>query len=209
VPAIAIAIARAEQVVFQLIWQQYTWFKTAFKNGELVGANQLKQQDELIRKLQEYLEKITVSDDSEDQTNLLILLRIVVYLKVLRSDLEQLSYSLDLRTQPALYQVALDFMEMLGGYWDNAADLEDDANNQALRNELNLLEQWAKQHHAELRDKINVYAASNHLNAARIVELLAAHRWLERLIVHSQRFVNVLCEKESKQELQADNQQVN
>lgn len=200
----AIAIAQAEQVIFQLMWQQYVWFKAAFKDGQLVAANQLKQQDELIHKLREYLEKIVVADHSEDQANLLILLRTVVYLKVLRSDLEQLSYSLDLRTQPALYQVALDFMEVVGNYWEQASDLADHEKIQALQNELILLEQWAKQHHAELREKINEYAASHHLNAARILELLAAHRWLERLIVHSQRFVNVLCEKEFKHEHQAD-----
>lgn len=194
----AVAIANAEHVIFQIIWQQYRWFIEAFKDGKLVAANQLKQQDELIKKLKEYLTKISVSENTEEQKNLLALLRIMVYLNVLRSDLEQLFYSLDIRTQPSLYQVALDFGEILGNYWHAAADLSMDEKNRLLHDELIFLENWTKQHHAELREKINQYAASHHSGAARILELLAAHRWLDRLIAHSQRFVNVLCEKESR-----------
>lgn len=192
----AVAVANAENVIDQTIWQQYGWFIAAFKDGQLVAANQLKQQDELIAKLKQYLAQITVSQNTEEQARLLALLRKVVYLNVFRSDLEQLSYSLDIRTQPALYQVILDFVEIFDNYWKEAADVKDYDKICMLQNELILLEQWTKQHHADLREKINQYASSNQLSAARTLELLAAHRWLDRFISHSQRFVNVLSENE-------------
>ena len=61
------------------------------------------------------------------------------------------------------------------------------------------LKKWSKQHHAELREKINSYASTYQLNAVKTLELLAAQRWLERLISHSLRLVNVL--KECQQSL--------
>ncbi|WP_228206923.1 hypothetical protein [Acinetobacter sp. LoGeW2-3] len=192
----AVAVANAEHVIDQTVWQQYGWFIAAFKDGQLVAASQLKQQDELIAKLKQYLAQITVPENTKEQARLLALLRKVVYLKVFRSDLEQLSYSLDIRTQPALYQVLLDFVETFGNSWKDASDLQDYDKNQMLHSELILLEQWTKQHHAELREKINQYASSNQLSAARTLELLAAHRWLDRFISHRQRFVNVLSENE-------------
>lgn len=192
----AVAVANAEHVIDQTIWQQYGWFIAAFKDGQMVAANQLKQQDQLIVKLKQYLAQITVSENTEEQAHLLALLRKVVYLNVFRSDLEQLSYSLDIRTQPALYQVILDFVEIFDNYWKEASDLKDYDKTCMLQNELILLEQWTKQHHAELREKINQYASSNQLSAARTLELLAAHRWLDRFISHSQRFVNVLSEND-------------
>lgn len=52
-------------------------------------------------------------ENSADQNRLFSLLRMMVYLKVLRSDLENLQHAISIRTQPAIYQIALDFIQIL------------------------------------------------------------------------------------------------
>lgn len=54
-------------------------------------------------KLQDYLSKIDVSEDSALYPRLFNLLRALVYLKVFRSDLE-FALMQSIRTQPMLYQ---------------------------------------------------------------------------------------------------------
>ncbi len=133
---------------------------------------------------------------SQDQARLFSLLRILVYLKVLRSDLENLEYVLNIRTQPAIYQIALDFIQIVENEGNIRLGLSSSDDLQQLYVELENLKQWSKQHHAELREKINSYASTYQLNAVKTLELLAAHRWLERLISHSLRLVNVLKERQ-------------
>lgn len=195
----AVAINTAEKVIFKTIGTQYFWILKAIKSAEMVSANELKQQDELIYKLQDYLEKIIVPENSQDQARLFSLLRIMVYLKVLRSDLENLEYALNIRTQPAIYQIALDFIQIVENEGNIRLGLSSSDDLQQLYIELENLKKWSKQHHAELREKINSYASTYQLNAVKTLELLAAHRWLERLISHSLRLVNVL--KECQQSL--------
>ncbi len=109
----AVAINTAEQVIFKTILTQYSWILKAIKSAELVSANELKQQDELIYKLQDYLEKIVVPKIALDQSRLFSLLRMMVYLKVLRSDLENLKHVVSNRTRPSIHQLALDFIQIL------------------------------------------------------------------------------------------------
>lgn len=192
----ALAINTAERVIFKTILIQYSWILNAIKSAELVSANELKQHDQLIYKLQTYLEKIAVPENSQDQERLFSLLRIVVYLKVLRSDLENLSHVLNIRTQPAIFQLALDFIHILENDWNTELDLYSLEYLEQLYIEIGNLKQWSKQQRSELRGKINLYAAHQHLNAAKTLDLLAAQRWLERLIAHSYRFINVLKERQ-------------
>ncbi|MFH7765962.1 hypothetical protein [Acinetobacter sp. BSP-28] len=72
-------------------------------------------------KLQDYLSKIDVSEDSALYPRLFNLLRALVYLKVFRRDLE-FALMQSIRTQPMLYQVALDYSHILEQYWDALED---------------------------------------------------------------------------------------
>ena len=63
-----------------------------------------------------------------------------------------------------------------------------------LRTELNSLKKWASKHRAQIRSEVLEYTVLNQLNAAKSLELLAAQRWIERLIAHTYRFSNVLYE---------------
>lgn len=190
----AVAIATAEKVIFKTIFIQYFWILNAIKEGTLVSDNDLEQQDELIQKLQVYLGKITVTEYSHDQNRLFSLLRVMVYLKVLRSDLENLDCVLNMRTQPAIYQVALDFVQIVENDWQHIRDIQSLQKIDQLNTQLKDLKNWIEQHRSELRDAINQYASTNQLSAAKTLELLAAQRWLDRLIAHSQRLANVFNE---------------
>lgn len=192
----AVAINTAEQVIFKTILTQYSWILKAIKSAELVSANELKQQDELIYKLQDYLEKIVVPENSTDQSRLFSLLRMMVYLKVLRSDLENLKHVVSIRTQPAIHQLALDFIQILENAGNSMLDTRSSEDLSQLYIEMGHLKQWSKQHRSELRKKTNIYASTYQLNAAKTFELLAAQRWLDRLVAHSYRLINVLNERQ-------------
>lgn len=196
----ALAIATAEHVLYQLIWQQQDWLRVSIRDGVLVSANQLKQHEASIMKLQDYLSKIDVSEDSALYPRLFNLLRALVYLKVFRSDLEQLDLMQSIRTQPMLYQVALDYSHILEQYWNAAEDLMQFDLNQPLFEELQSLKKWTKQSRTELREEIQAYAKNHQLSAAKTLQLLAAHRWLDRLISHHHRFMNVLVDTNATDE---------
>ncbi len=188
----SVAIANAKNVIFQSISLQLNWIASGLKEGHIPSAQQIKQQDVLIERLEEYLSKIIVVEKSKDQYDLFQLLRIMVYLKVFRSDIEQMAYVKQLRTQPALFQIALDYLDILGEDIHHALNLSDNSKNKSLLSELLHLKKWNEEHRDQIRETIHEYAASNHLSASQTIELLASQRWLVRFIAHHQRFMNVL-----------------
>ena len=188
----SVAIANAKNVIFQSISLQLNWIASGLKEEHIPSAQQIKQQDVLIERLEEYLSKIIVIEKSKDQDDLFQLLRTMVYLKVFRSDIEQMAYVKQLRTQPALFQIALDYLDILGEDIHHALNLSDNSKNKSLLSELLHLKKWNEEHRDQIRETIHEYAASNHLSASQTIELLASQRWLVRFIAHHQRFMNVL-----------------
>ena len=73
----------------------------------------LLQLDEVLIQVQRYLEEMSISENEADQQRLMAMLRLMVYLRVLRSDLENITLANVIRTQPAIYQVGLDFVQIL------------------------------------------------------------------------------------------------
>ena len=61
----------------------------------------------------------------------------MVYLKVFRSDIEQMAYVKQLRTQPALFQIALDYLDILGEDIHHALNLSDNSKNKSLLETVN------------------------------------------------------------------------
>lgn len=190
-----LAIAAAERVLYLMFHDQFIIFKKALQDGVLVSAQKLKAFDVLMTQLDQYLEQIELSELKHEQEKMTDLLRLVVYARVFRSDLEDLDYAVLIRTQPTIYQVALDYVHMLDAhiddlFLDNKIEKADDFQQELLH-----LKLWTDTNRQENRNKIVEYAALNHLSAAKNLELLASQRWLERLIAHSQRLANVLKEK--------------
>lgn len=118
----------------------------------------------------------------------------MVYIRVLRSDLEKIDHAILLRTQPAILQIALDYSHILESYIQNINHLENQQHLEKLRTDLNALKKWASKHRAEIRSKVLEYTLLNQLSAAKSLELLAAQRWIERLVAHTYRFTNVVYE---------------
>lgn len=191
----SLAITAAERVIYLIFYDQFKIFKVALQDGALVSARKLKDQDQLMTELDQYLEKIELSELKSEQDKLTDLLRLVVYARVFRSDLENLKYAIVIRTQPTIYQVALDYVHIIESHLDDLFGHHNDDHISDFQQELLDLKQWTDEYRQENRDKIVQYAALNHLSAARNLDLLASQRWLDRLIAHSQRFANVLQEK--------------
>ncbi|WP_111860271.1 Na/Pi cotransporter family protein [Acinetobacter sp. CFCC 10889] len=190
-----VAIQAAETVQHHILFEIFNNLHKVFRDGILPHPSELKVLDEIILQLERYLEKITITHNPELQQHFLAILRVMVYVRVLRSDLAQIDNAVLLRMHPAILQLALDYSHILDSYIENIAHLSEHAQIEKLRTELNSLKKWASKHRAEIRSEVLEYTVLNQLSAAKSLELLAAQRWIERLIAHSYRFSNVLYEE--------------
>ena len=189
-----VAIEAAETVQHHILFEIFKTLHNVFRDGILPSPSELKLLDEIILQLERYLEKITITDNPELQQHFLVILRVMVYVRVLRSDLAQIENALILRMHPAILQLALDYSHILDSYIEDIAHLSEHQQVEKLRTELSSLKKWASKHRAQIRSEVLEYTVLNQLNAAKSLELLAAQRWIERLIAHTYRFSNVLYE---------------
>lgn len=196
VPSIAVQSAR--KVVHYCLFETFKILLLVFKEGILPKKQQLAELDEIIQHVEEYLEQIELSGHVELQKNFMALLRVMIYVRVLRSDLENVNNAVLLRTQPMIYQLALDYVHIIESYIDHIEQIEDPEGIKSLREELNCLKKWTSNHRAEIRAKLMEYTELHQLSAAQGLELLAAQRWMDRLIAHTYRFSNVLFESIEK-----------
>jgi phosphate:Na+ symporter len=191
----SVAIIAAEKVTYQILIQMFEILRRAFQEGVNLSPKQLQQLDQEIEYLEAYLEKIVVPEYQQDKQRLTSLLRMMVYIRVLRSDLEGVPYALAIRTQPQIYQVALDFLNILEHYVSHPDFLENAEKIENFKQEVTNLKQWSDEHRTALREEVMQYATLNRLSAARSLKLLAAKRWLDRLIAHTKRLSKVLAER--------------
>ncbi|WP_353173551.1 Na/Pi cotransporter family protein [Acinetobacter rudis] len=188
------ALQSARQVVHYCLFEIFSILRLLIKEGILPKQKQLDELDQVIAQVEEYLEKIALVGHSELKKSFLALLRVMIYVRVLRSDLEHMEYGCLLRTQPMVYQLALDYVHIIDNYMEYGMNLTDPELISHLRDELNNLKKWTSNHRAEIRLKLMEYSEVHQLSAAKGLELLAAQRWMDRLIAHSYRFSNVLYE---------------
>lgn len=57
----------------------------------------------MLIQVQRYLEEMSISENEADQQRLMAMLRLMVYLRVLRSDLENITLANVIPCQPAIY----------------------------------------------------------------------------------------------------------
>jgi phosphate:Na+ symporter len=191
----ALAIATAEKVLYLNLYDQLNICRNALENGVLVSDKKLKEFDQLMSELDHYLEEIVMPESISDRHRLTSLLRIVVYARVLRSDLEDLHHVIAIRTQPKIFQVALDYVHILENSLEDIFIHQNKSQISNFQEELLNLKLWTDEHRKDTRDKIIEYVSIHKLSAARNLELLASQRWLDRLIAHTQRLANVIDEK--------------
>ncbi|WP_171334482.1 Na/Pi cotransporter family protein [Acinetobacter stercoris] len=191
----ALAISAANKVMNYCLYDVLSMVKKAIQDGTIPSSYQLAKIDEFIMALKHYLDAIPILEEGEEQRNLVRLLRIMVYLKVLRSDLEAIESAEELREEPSIYQLGLDYINILNNYLNQIEDFSSQKNMADLNMDLFDLKQWSENHRTDLRAHIVSYAHDHQLSAAKSLELFAAQRWLDRLIAHSQRLANVLGEQ--------------
>lgn len=191
----ALAIATAEKVLYLNLYDQLNICRNALENGVLVSDKKLKEFDQLMSELDHYLEEIVMPESISDRHRLTSLLRIVVYARVLRSDLEDLHHVIAIRTQPKIFQVALDYVHILENSLEDIFIHQNKSQISNFHEELLNLKLWTDEYRKDTRDKIIEYVSIHKLSAARNLELLASQRWLDRLIAHTQRLANVIDEK--------------
>lgn len=189
-----LAISSASKVIHQSLIDVLSLLQLAIEEGRMPSNRELQQTDEVLLGVQQYIEAMPMSDNPEDQRRLTAILRLMVYWRVLRSDLETANLAHFVRNQPMVYQVGLDFAHIIRSHLPIIGEQSDIKDVQNLHAELLNLKQWLDTEGSNIRDKVMHYAAKNGLNAAQRLELLAALRWLNRLITHTQRLTNVLME---------------
>ena len=194
----ALAIHAASKVIYHSLYDVLVMLKLAIQEGRLPSKVRLLQLDEVLIQVQRYLEEMSISENEADQQRLMAMLRLMVYLRVLRSDLENITLANVIRTQPAIYQVGLDFVQILDEHLKEMDDFDVHSHVLSLHTELSNLKKWTEDQRAENREKVLQYTAVNQLNAAAGLELLAAQRWLDRVIAHAQRLANVLVDNSRK-----------
>ena len=140
--------------------------KTCDSRGRLPSKVRLLQLDEVLIQVQRYLEEMSISENEADQQRLMAMLRLMVYLRVLRSDLENITLANVIRTQPAIYQVGLDFVQILDEHLKEMDDFDVHSHVLSLHTELSNLKKWTEDQRAENREKVLQYTAVNQLNAA-------------------------------------------
>lgn len=192
----SLAIQAANQVMQHALGQIFAYLKLALQDAVLPSRHQLQKLDEMIDALQRYLADIPMSEHAQERQQLTNLLRMMVYLDVLRSDLNHIEYSALLRTQPQIYQVALDYLHILDHQQQFLQNPAIEVDFQQLNLELLDLKQSMEQQREQMRQALMQYASTQHLSASKSLELLAAQRWLDRLIAHTQRFTNVVNESQ-------------
>ena len=190
----ALAINASSKVIHHNLIDILSILKLAIEEGVMPSNRQLQRIDEVLQGVQHYIEDMRTSENPEDQKGLTFILRLVVYSRVLRSDLSRIHFAQHIRNQPAVYQVGLDYSHIVGNYLQaiQEGDIVDESSR--LRVELMNLKKWLDDENPVVREAVMQYAATKGLSAAERLDLLAALRWLTRTISHTQRLANVLFE---------------
>ena len=191
----AIAIHNAQQVIYEYMYIQLECIKNALEYKILLGQQKRIEFDHLLNQLDRYLDKIALPESEGERKKLLYLSRLVVYLRVLRSDLEQLDSAKLLHNQPKIYQLALDYVAILDRYITHIFKENELSKSHNFYQELSALKQWSDNNREDYRSELVSNAQKQQLSAAKNVELLAAQRWLERVIAHTKRLARVLMDQ--------------
>lgn len=188
----ALAIAATERVLLQTLTDIYRLF-IKFIRGEIIttmiNTNEL---DATIKKVESYLEHMSVPQSLSDQQRLILLLRLAVYIRVLRNDLQEVAQVELLKKQQILQELPLALATHLEKQIEYLQMQPFSKFPIDFVNDLIQLEKVSSEQQEFLRQKI-IHASVNHqLTASQTLELLAAQRWIVHLIAHTQKVAVLL-----------------
>lgn len=190
----SLAIATAQDSICHGLADMYRLLIKAGR-GEIIGAMINTQElDHVLSRVDEYLKKMPVPQSQADQQRLIELMRLIVYTRVVREDLQQTSNLDVLRAHFDLDDLNefIQIIEKLIFYFQQTPA------QKIPQQDVENIEQFSVQikiHQPEIRQSIVAHSANSQVKAAEALDLIIAQRWLERLSKHTVKMAVLLEEK--------------
>lgn len=192
----AVAIGATRDALCQALAQTYRQVVQA-GTGEISGTQvSVALLDETLTKVDDYLKKMPVPQAHADQQHLLILLRLIVYSRVIRDDLLSASFIDTLRTDmnDNLAHIIDKFHTLT--YYLSA--LPADGIDRNFVQAFTTFGDDMKAQKTDMRTSIVEHSADNQSHAADAYNMLVARRWLDRLTKHTAKMVILLSADHTK-----------
>ncbi len=194
----ALAIAAAERALLKSIADMYKVLTRSIRGEIIASLVNTDEYDWTLAKVEHYLEEMSVTQSSSDQHRFIILLRLVVYVRVLKNDLAEVANIESIQKQDSIYDLAQRFATILE---QNIHYLlqEPFANlPKGLVNDLTAIAEEMNDKQEFVRQKLIEDSSQKNVSATYTLELLAAQRWLEHLVVHCSRVAILLGDTEQE-----------
>jgi len=192
----ALAIAAAERVLLQSIADMYGIFVRCIRGEMVAELVKTDEFDRILIKVEHYLDEMIVPQSLADQHRLIILLRLVVYVRVLRNDLNDVSKVESIHDQQVIDDLAQDFSMIIERYIPILLREPFVKIPPIVVTELTNIAQNIKDQQEFVRQKIIEDSLHKNVSATYTLELLAAQRWLEHLVIHCSRVAILLGDTE-------------
>lgn len=191
-PAVAIAAARG--ALCQSLADAYRQVVQAGKGEISAQAIQVQALDDTLMKVDDYLKKMPVPQAQADQAHLIDLLRLVVYSRVVRDDLQQAHFLDVLSANFAEGGLA----DVIGNFERLVQYLSDEPQGELPAEFVAQFVAFGDNMKAQKEDvrlSIVEQSASTQNKAGDALDMIVAQRWLDRLMKHTAKAVILLAGK--------------
>lgn len=192
----SLAIATAQDSICHCLADMYRLLIKAGR-GEIIGAMiNTKELDHVLLKVDEYLKKMPVPQAQADQQRLIELMRLIVYTRVVREDLQ---HTANLDILRAHFDTE-DLKEFIGIIEKLVLYFRQTPVQKIPVQDVENLERFSAQikiHQPAIRQNIVAQSATSQVKAADALDLIIAQRWLERLAKHTAKMAILLKEETS------------
>ncbi|EEH69305.1 MULTISPECIES: Na/Pi cotransporter family protein [Acinetobacter] len=192
----ALAIAAVERALLRSISDMYGIFVRCIRGQMVAELVKTDEFDYTLGKIENYLDKMSAPQSIADQHRLLILLRLVVYVRVLKNDLSSVAHIESIQNQRNIEELANRFAVILEQFIPYLLNEPFTRIPNALVDELANFSSEMQAHQDLVRQKIIEESSSRMVSAAYTLEQLAAQRWLEHLVIHCSRVAILLGDNE-------------
>lgn len=192
----ALAIAAVERALLRSISDIYCIFVRCLRGRVVATLVKTDEFDYTLGKIENYLDKMSAPQSLADQHRLVILLRLVVYVRVLKNDLSSVAHIESIQNQRNIEELANRFAVILEQFIPYLLNEPFTRIPNALVDELANFSSEMQAHQDLVRQKIIEESSSRMVSATYTLEQLAAQRWLEHLVIHCSRVAILLGDNE-------------
>ncbi len=192
----ALAIAAVERALLRSISDIYCIFVRCIRGRVVATLVKTDEFDYTLGKIENYLDKMSAPQSLADQHRLVILLRLVVYVRVLKNDLSSVAHIESIQNQRNIEELANRFAVILEQFIPYLLNEPFTRIPNALVDELANFSSEMQAHQDLVRQKIIEESSSRMVSATYTLEQLAAQRWLEHLVIHCSRVAILLGDNE-------------